>query len=172
MKTWRFFAIFWSILCFIFAGIILCQSGRTVDERIADAGFTILPLVFFAFGMSMRRRLLKERAGADTLTTATVVSEGMKIRTGHKRSFHPEYEFRVNEKTCKVRSQGGSGICVVSKGKQVDLYYNSKNPNVFYVPIMQRHERRLSAFYCGIGIALPLIGLFAPQLRALFSFLP
>lgn len=62
MKTWRFLAIFWPILCVIFAVFMGFQSGRTLDSRISGIGFCTIPLIFFAIGMSVRHRLLKERS--------------------------------------------------------------------------------------------------------------
>lgn len=170
LKRWKVFVIIWPLLCFIFAGIILCQPGRNMDERIADTSFTIIPLVFFAIGMSMRRRLLKERGYANVRTRATVISRGRITRTG-KRYFYPVYEFQAGGITYKVTSHSGYNVCFVTEGRQVDLYYASENPQLFYVPLMQKHDRRVSAIQCGVGILWPLIGLFAPQIRELFSFL-
>ena len=42
------------LLCSVFAGIIAVQPGLTADERISGAGFPVLPLIFFAIGMSVR----------------------------------------------------------------------------------------------------------------------
>lgn len=167
---WRFLAVFWPLLCMVFMGIILFDPDRKIDERIADVIFTLIPLVFFAIGMSIRRSLLKERRYATVLTTATVVSEGLRIRPG-KRSFFPEFEFRAGGNLYHVKAAKGSGVSCVTKGKQEELYYAPENPGVFYVPKLQKHERRVSALLCGIGILWPVIGLFAPQIRMLFSFL-
>lgn len=171
LKHWYWFVIFWPLLCFVFAGIIIGQSERTVDERISDTVFTIFPLVFFAIGMSIRRRLLKERENAIVLTTAIVVSEGRRQRTGRNKIYFPEFEFQVNGINYRVMSSGGSGFQLVKSGDWIDLYYNPENPQLFYVPVLQRYDNRCSHLYCGIGILFPLIGLFAPQLRSLFSFL-
>ncbi len=171
LKRWRFFAISWSLLCLIFAGIIIYQSIKGMEKRFAgDAIFAVVPLIFFAIGMTIRRRLLKERRHATTLTTAIVISKGKRIHEG-KRKFFPEYEFQVGEKIYKVTSQMGYNICYVGEGKKVELYYAPENPKLFYVPVMQKHDNRWSILLCGIGIVYPLIGLFAPQVRALFSFL-
>lgn len=171
-KCWHFFVIFWPLLCFVFMGIIIGQSDRTVDERIADAGFTVISLIFFAMGMSIRRRLLKEQRTAVALTTAVVVSGGRQKRTGRNPEYYPEFEFQANGVNYRVRSHGGSGSRLVKEGDQVDLYYTPENPKLFYVPALQKYARRCSRLYCGIGILFPLFGLFAPQIRALFSFLP
>lgn len=175
LKRWRFFAFFWPLLCVVFAGIIIYQSivyqsVHGMEERIFDAAFTIIPLVMFAIGMSMYRRLLKERRYAVILTTATVVSTGRSLYAG-KRHFFPEYEFQVGEKIYKVKSPSGYSVCYVKEGRQVDLYYAPENPKVFYVPIMQKHDKRWATLLCGIGILYPIIGLFAPWLRMLMSFI-
>lgn len=171
-KRWYCLVILWPLLCLVFIGIIIGQSGRTVDERISDAGFTIFPLVFFGIGMAIRRRLLKEQDNATALTAAVVVSEGRRKRTGRNKTYFPVFEFRANGVSYRVTSHGGSGFQLVTEGDKVELYYNPENPQLFYVPVLQRYDNRCSRLYCGIGILFPLIGLFAPQIRALFSFLP
>ena len=100
LKRWYFFAIFWPLACFIFAGIIISQPGRGTDERIADVGFTMIPLIFFAIGMRMRWRLLKERLHATVLAKAVVVTVDRELWTGegNKRSYFPQYEFQAGEK--------------------------------------------------------------------------
>lgn len=172
LKIWRGFVVIWPLLCLVFAGIIIGQSDRTVDERVSDVGFTIFPLVFFAIGMSIRYRLLEERENATALTTAVVVSEGMRKRTGKNKVCFPVFEFQANGMTYRVTSRGGSGFNLVKNGRQVDLYYNPGDPQLFYVPILQKYHNRCSRLFCGIGILFPLTGLFAPQLRSLLSFLP
>ncbi len=171
LKRWYWFVIFWPLLCFVFAGIIIGQSGRTIDERISDAGFTIFPLIFFAIGMSIRHRLLKERRHAIILTTAIVVSEGRRKRTGGNNNYFPEFEFQVKGMDYKVKSPSGSGVKLVKIGERVDLYYAPENPQLFYVPVLQRYSNRCSLLFGGIGTLFPLVGLFAPQLRSLFPFL-
>ena len=74
LKKWRFFMISWPLLCFIFAGIVICYPGMETENRMVGAAFAIIPLIFFVIGMSMIRRLLKERKYATTSTIATVVS--------------------------------------------------------------------------------------------------
>lgn len=172
LKRWYFFAVFWPVFCLVFAGIIMGQSGRTLDERISDTGFTLFPLVFFAIGMSIRRRLLKERGAATALVAATVVSEGRRKRTGRNKNYFPVFEFQANGILYKVTYLSGSGFQLVKEGEQVDLYYTPENPRVFYVPVLQRHDKRRSRLFCGIGILFPLVGLFAPQIREFFSFCP
>lgn len=174
LKRWYFFAVFWPLACFIFAGIIISQPGRETDERIADAGFTIIPLIFFAIGMRMRRRLLKERSHATVLVKAVVVTvdSKLKIGEGNRRSYFPQYEFQAGEKQYRVKSSVGYGRSYVKTGQQVDLYYAPENPDLFYVPIMQKHDRRWALLLCGVGVAYPLIGLLAPQIRAFVSSLP
>lgn len=170
LKRWRFLAVLWPLLCMVFMGIILFSPDRNIDERIADVMFTLIPLVFFAVGMSIRRSLLKERRYATVLTTATVVSEGLSTRPG-KRSFFPEFEFQAGGKVYHVKSEKGSGVSCVTEGKQEALYYAPENPGIFYVPKLQKYQKRVSALLCGIGIIWPVVGLFAPQIRMLFSFL-
>ncbi|NDO47977.1 DUF3592 domain-containing protein [Lachnospiraceae bacterium MD335] len=174
LKRWHFFAIFWPLACVVFAGIIISQPDRETDERIADVGFTMIPLIFFAIGMRMRWRLLKERQHATVLAKAVVVTVDSKVRTGegNKRGYFPQYEFQVGEEQYRVKSQSGYGHSYVKTGQQVDLYYAPENPKLFYVPIMQKHDKRWSMLLCGVGVVYPLIGLLAPQLRALVSFLP
>lgn len=46
LKRWRFFAVFWPLTCFVFAGIIVSQSSRGAEEHITDTIFSIIPLVF------------------------------------------------------------------------------------------------------------------------------
>ncbi len=169
-RKWKRLAVFWPVLCVIFAVIIIWQAIQGMEERAFDAGFILIALVFFAIGMSIRRRLLKERGHATVLTTATIVSEGMRRRPG-KRFFYPQCEFHIGEKTYCVTSPVGYGMCPVSKGKKVELYYTPDNPALFYVPAMQKHDSRIAALLCGIGVAFPLIALFAPLLRTLFYFL-
>lgn len=173
LKRWRFLAIAWPLLCLVFAGIIVCQPGRGGEERFVDAAFTIFPLIFFAIGMTIQRRLLKEQRYATVLTTADVISIECRTETGsgNKRCYFPEYEFQIGEKIYHAKSKSGFGRSYVKKGDQVDLYYSPKDPNIFYVPIMQKHDRRWAVLLCGVGIVYPLIGLFAPAVRQLFSFL-
>lgn len=170
LNIWWFFAVFWPLLCLVFVGIILYQSAQGMKERAIDAVFTIIPLVFFAIGMTMRRRLLKERRYATVLTRAVVVSIRIRTHSG-KRNYFPEFEFRAGERTYRVSYSGGYSFCAVQEGKQVDLYYAPENPELFYVPVMQKHDNRLSILLCGVGIVYPWLGLFAPQFRQLFSFL-
>ena len=165
MKTWRFLAIFWPILCVIFAVFMGFQSGRTLDSRISGIGFCTIPLIFFAIGMSVRHRLLKERSSATALTTAVVVSQGRRLRTGKNPAFFPEYEFHAGETLYRVTAPSGSGFHM-SEGTTVDLYYAPENPRIFYVPMMHRYESRVSTLLCGIGMVLPVLGLFSPQIEA------
>lgn len=169
LKTWRFFAILWPFMCVLFIGIIICAPGRNMEERICDTFFALIPLIFFAIGMSMRRRLLKERRYATALTKAFVVSEGLRIQPG-KRNFFPEFEFRAGESTYRVQYTAGYSFHIVSTGEEVDLYYNPQNPRIFYVPAVQKHDNRLSLLLCGVGVVWPLLGLFAPLYRPLFSY--
>lgn len=168
-KYWRCFAILWPLLCFVFVRIIITQSGRTTDEKISDTIFTIIPLIFFAIGMSIRRRLIKERENATAYTTAIVISEGKRKRTGKNKSYFPEFAFQANGVNYKVISPVGVGFSFVKKGEQVDLYYMPENPRLFYVPVLQKYDKRCSRLFCGIGVLFPLAGLFAPQLRLLLS---
>ena len=173
MKRWKMLAVLWPLLCIVFFGIIVSQTGRGTEERIADAGFTLFPLIFFAIGMRVRRRLLKERANATILTTAAVVSVNSRILVGegNKRCYFPEYEFQAKGRAYRVKSPSGFSHCYVRQGDRVDLYYAPEDPRLFYVPIMQKHDKRWAALLCGVGIAFPLVGLFAPQIRALCYFL-
>ncbi len=170
LKQWRFFVIFWPLLCFVLAGIILCQSGLEIEKRIVGAGFAIQPQIFFIIGMRIRRRLLKERRYATVLTTATVISAGREtsVSGGYKRIYYPMYEFQIGNDIYQVKSPVGYSNSCASKGQKVDLYYNPQNPKVFYVPIMQKRDNRWSILLCGIGIVYPIIGMLYSQL----SFLP
>lgn len=48
LKRWKFFRVFWPILCLGFAGFSLYQALIGVEKRFAsDAGFILVPLVFF-----------------------------------------------------------------------------------------------------------------------------
>lgn len=171
LKRWCFFIIFWFVFCFFLAGVTLYQSIDGMEERfVGDAAFLVIPLIFFTIGMLMYRRLLKERSFATDLTTATVISKGRNIHTG-RRCFFPEYEFQVGEETYQVKSPSGYSVCFVEEGKSVDLYYDPENPAMFYVPIMQKHDKRWAMLLCVVGIVYPLIGFFAPQIRQLVSFL-
>ncbi len=171
MKRWRTLAISWPLLCILLSVIILYQSFQGMEKRLpGDAAFTLIPLVFFAVGMFMGRGILKRRRYATVLTTATVTSTGRVLRPG-KRNYFPEYEFRVGEITYHVKEKAGYSVCFVSEGKQVELYYAPENPRVFYVPIMQKHDKRMSVLLCTVGILWPLFGFFAPQIRQLFWFL-
>lgn len=172
-KAWRILAIGWPFLCLIFAGIILCQLQRGGEERIADAGFTMLPLIFFAIGMKIQHRLLREKGNAVVRTTATVifVHSRINIGSGNKRIYRPEYEFQAGETMYRVVSPSGFSQSYVRQGEQVELYYAPDNPHVFYVPVMQKHDRRWAMLLCGVGVLFPLAGLFAPLLRTFFAFL-
>lgn len=151
--------------------MILCQSIQKAEGRfIRDAAFTTLLLLFFAIGMSMRRRILSERQNATCRTTAIVISTGEKKQTG-KRLFFPEYEFQKDGQLYHITSQTDYSVCYVTQGKQVDLCYAPDAPTTFYVPLMQRHDNRLAGLLCGVGILWPLFGLFAPLIRTIFSFL-
>ena len=105
------------------------------------------------------------------LTTATVISDGIRSYSGKNTSF-PEFEFQVNGTTYKVKSLRRCSFRFIQERKKVALYYSPENLRIFYVPIMQKHDNHCSILFCGIGIIFPLIGLFAPQIRTLFSFLP
>ncbi len=172
-RIWCFLAVCWPVLCFIFAGIVMCRPGQAGEERIVDTMFTLFPLIFFTIGMAMWNRLLKEQRYATVLTMATVacIRSRPHIGAGNKRNYFPEYEFRAGEKTCRVKYSSGYSRCYVKEGQQVKLYYAPDNPNVFYVPIMQRHDKRWAMLLCGVGIVYPLVGLFASRLRSVFSFL-
>lgn len=170
-KRWCICAVVWPICCLVFAGIILCLPGRNMEERICDAAFCIFPLIFFAIGMPIRRRILRERACATARTTAVVTSPGRRKRTGKNDTFFPEFEFQAGGRTYRITSVNGSGLHRLTVGRKVDLYYAPDNPTVFYVLDTQRLDRRVSALLCGIGIVFPLAGLFAPKLREVFSFL-
>lgn len=169
LRIWSFFFIFWPSLCLVFAGIIGCQPGRSAEERFRGIAFALSAVLFFTVGMHILRRVLTERRYATRLTTAAVVSEGKMIHDG-KDIFFPEFEFQAGGRSCRVTAASGTGFRLVEKGKKVDLYYAPKDPSVFYVPALQRHNIRISVFLCGIGMVLPLIGLFAPQFRAFISF--
>lgn len=171
LKRWHFLAVAWPALCMVFLGIIIFQSVRGTEGRVAtDAAFTVIPLIFFGIGMAMRYRLLKERRFATALTTATVVSAGRRTHA-EKRHYFPEYEFQVGQETYHVISPSGYSSCFVGEGRQVDLYYAPDNPRMFYVPLMQKHDNRWSKLLCGAGILWPLAGFFAPQIRAVLWFL-
>ncbi len=173
LKRWLFMAVCWPLSCLIFAGIIICQPGRGGEERIADVGFTLFPLIFFAIGMTMQHRLLQERRDATVLTIATVVSvrRTLHIGEGNKRTYFPEYEFQVDGIIYHVKSPSGFSRSYVKEGERVELYYSPANPTVFYVPVMQKHDKRWSVLLRAIGITYPLIGLFAPLARTIFSSL-
>lgn len=171
MKGWRVLAVGWPVLCLVFVGIILAGPGRTLEQRAADSGLTLIALIFFAVGMSVRRRLLKERGNATVLTAATVISRGRVTRTGRNTVYFPEFQFQAGGTVYKVRSPSGSSFHQLSEGKQVELYYDPQNPGLFYVPLLHKHDCRVSALLRGIGILFPLMALFAPHLRALFAFL-
>ncbi len=173
LKRWRFLAISWPLVCFIFAGIILSQPGRGGEQRVVDAVFAVFPLIFFAIGMKIQRRLLKEKRYATALASATVVSieQTMHIGEGNKRCYFPEYEFQVGEMLYRVKSPSGFSQCYVKKGQRVELYYAPENPKVFYVPVMQKHDKRWGMLLCGVGMVFSLVGLFAPQIRAIVFWL-
>ena len=137
LKRWRFFAVFWPLTCFVFAGIIVNQSSRGAEEHITDAIFSVIPLVFFTIGMTIRHRLLKERRYATILTTATVISDGIRSYSGKNTSF-PEFEFQVNGTTYKVKSLRRCSFRFIQERKKVALYYSPENLRIFYVPIMQK----------------------------------
>lgn len=165
MKRWRIFGILWPLLCIVFCGIILFQYAQRMEGRILeDAAFTIIPLIFWAIGFVMGRRLLKERRYATAHTTATVVSRGKRVYAGRKR-YYPEYEFQDHGKTYKVTTKRGYSVCLVAEGRKVKLYYAPENPELFYVPVMQKHDIRWTALLCGVGIVCPLMGLLAPLMR-------
>ncbi len=42
---------------------------------------------------------------------------------------------------------------------------------IFFAPVMQKHDNPRAVLLCGVGMAYPLIGFFAPQTRILFTFL-
>lgn len=161
IKKWRFFMILWPLLCFVFAGIALCYPGMEAENRIVGAGFAIMPLIFFVIGMRMLRRLLEERKYATASTIATVVSVESRLSASenNRRVYFPIYEFQIGEERYRVKSPSGYSSSSVSKGQQVDLYYNPKDPQLFYVPIMQKRDKRWAALLCGVGVAYPLIGL-------------
>ena len=90
---------------------------------------------------------------------------------GNQRYF-PEFEFQANGVNYRVTSSAGSGFGLVKIGDRIDLYYTPENPRLFYVPVLHRRDNRCACLFCGIGILFPLLGLFAPKVRAFFSFLP
>lgn len=167
LEIWRFFVFFWPLACITLAGIIIYQSAHEMEKRlIGDAAFTIIPLIFFAIGMAMRHRLLKERRYATVLTTAVVTSVGRTIYS-QERHFFPEYEFHAGGKTYNVKSTSGYNVCFLKEGREVDLYYAPENPKVFYVPAIQKHDNRMSMILCITGVLFPLAGFFAPNIRTL-----
>lgn len=166
IKKWRFFAILWPLLCFAFAGIILCCPGLETENRIAGTAFAIVPLIPFSVGMGMFHRLLKERSHATASTTATVISVESKIASSGGRIYFPIYEFHIGEKSYQVKYPTGYSTGNISKGQQVDLYYNPKDPLLFYVPAVRKRDKRWATLLCGLGIVYPLIGL-ASQLLPL-----
>ncbi len=161
IKKWRFFMIFWPLLCFIFAGIVIFYPGMEAENRMVGAAFAIIPLIFFMIGMCMIRRLLKERKYATTSTIATVVSIESKLSASKnsRRVYFPIYEFQIGEESYHVKSPSGYSSSCVSKGQQVDLYYNPQDPLLFYVPIIQKRDKRWAVLLCGVGVAYPIIGL-------------
>ena len=175
LTRWRILAVGWPLVCLVFAAIVLTRPSLSLDERIAYTGFTLLPLLFFAIGMSMEHRLLRERRYATRKTTATVVSVGRRTHMGtggmgSRRNYFPVFEFQAGEKTYQVKYAMGYSYCLVSQGKQVELYYAPDNPHTFYVPLMQKHDRRWARLLCGVGMVYPLAGLLAPWLRKLIPF--
>lgn len=168
LKRWKAAAVLWPLLCAVFIGVIVSQPGRTGEQRLADTGFVLISLIFFAIGMRLRGRMLKERCHATVLTSATVVSSGVRVHPGNNH-YYPEYEFRVGEKTVRVKSKNGYGHCHLTVGGQVELYYAPEDPGLFYVPLMQKFDKRWSALLCGVGIVYPLVGLLAPWLRVLVA---
>ncbi|MCI8608301.1 MAG: hypothetical protein HFE73_01495 [Firmicutes bacterium] len=86
LKRWKFFRVFWPILCLGFAGFSLYQALIGVEKRFAsDAGFILVPLVFLIIGMNARGKMLKEQNEADTLTIATVISAGEQVELYYAR---------------------------------------------------------------------------------------
>lgn len=168
IKIWRFFVIFWPLLCLILAGIMVCYPGLSAEERLVGAGFAVVPLIFFAIGMCMFHRLLKERSYATICTKATVISVKSSLATagGNRRSYFPIYEFQIGKKKYQVKYPTGYSSNCVSKGQQVDLYYNPKDPKLFYVPIVQKRDKRWAALLCVVGIVYPLAGM-ASQILSL-----
>lgn len=171
LKRWKAFVVCWPILCVVFAGIVVCGPGRRGEERIADTVFTLLPLLFFAIGMRLRRRVLRERAFATAATMADVVANGAQVHPGNTH-FFPEYEFQAGGQTFHVKSPSGYNTCRVRVGSQVKLYYAPENPGFFYVPAMQKSDNRWALLLCGVGVVFPLMGLLAPQMRMLVELLP
>ncbi len=171
IKSWRMLAVGWPMLCLTFVGVILVGPGRTLEQRTADSGLMLIALIFFAIGMSVRRRLLRERGSSTALTAATVVSAGKVVRTGKNTVYFPEFQFQAGGTIYRVKSPSGSSFHHLSEGAQVELYYDPENPRRFYIPVLQKHDRRVSALLCGLGVLFPLAALFAPQLRALLAFL-
>lgn len=170
LKRWKIIAVAWPLLCIVFAGIIISQRERGGEERIVDAVFAILPLIFFAIGVRMRLRVLKERAFAAVPVSARVVSGGVAVHPGNNH-YYPEYEFEVDGETFHVKSHHGYGSCHVTVGSQVKLYYSPEDPKLFYVPAVQRLDNCWAVLLCGVGFLWPVMGLFAPQMRAALAFL-
>lgn len=170
LAGWSVLAVLWPLLCLAFAVRILCQSHWAPDERLAGAAFALFPLVFFAIGMATRRRLLQERRLATVPVAALVVSSGRRSQGG-RRYFFPEYQFQAGGRLYQVASRVGYGVCPLKEGSRVELYYAPDDPRIFYVPAMQKRDRRLSALFCGIGLVFPLLGLFLHPLQAVVLFL-
>ena len=166
MGRWRVCAAAWPALCAVFAGIVLSRPGRELEERVAHTAFILFALLFYALGMAIRRRLLAERVRATAQTTAAVVSDGRRVRGG-RHVFFPEFAFQAGGRTWRVVSPSGRGRRAVCEGQQVELYYAPEDPRCFYVPAVQRHDRRVSALLCGIGVVWPLLALCAPWLEEL-----
>lgn len=169
IKRWRFFVVFWPLLCFVFAGIMVCYPGLEAEKRIAGAGFAVVPLIFFAVGMGMFHRLLKERRHANVCTKATVISveSTLAFAGGNRRTYFPIYEFQIGEKKYQVKYPTGYSSNCVSKGQQVDLYYNPKDPRLFYVPIVQKRDKRWAVLLCGVGVVYPLVSMVSQVLSLL-----
>ncbi len=173
LGMWRFLAVGWPLACVCFGAIIIGQPDRVGEECLVDTMFTIFPLIFFAIGMAMEHRLLKEKQYATVLTSALVVSvrRHVSMGSGSRSCYFPEYEFQVGQITYHVKSPGGFDRSYVKEGERVELYYAPDNPHVFYVPVMRKHDKRWAALLCGVGILFPLAGLFAPWIRQVSWFL-
>lgn len=163
-RKWNRIITIYLLLCFIFMVIILYQTVQGMHREAFDCLAVPVGAIFFLIqAFSTRRTAIRnERATAPAMAVFVKLEIGTQLKSG-SRSYSSIFEFFANGTTHRVRY---AGRLYKEEGAQVELYYAPDDPNVVYVPEL---EKAKSKFFPGIlflyGILFPLFGLLAPLLR-------
>lgn len=99
--------------------------------------FFVVGLVFLVIGIIIALYQIYLRTICTSVTNGIVIdickstsrdSDGYTSTT-----LHPVFQYNVSDKVYIKRSSSGSTSCKYSIGQLVDIYYNSQNPNKYYI---------------------------------------